>query len=498
MKKIQIILTSLVIAFLLGANSFAASGNIYVSKSSVYVGDTFSVSVNITSSAAWNIHVAASGPVSGCTINVADATADAKDDNKTFTSSCRATGAGIITLSLSGDITSASDGNAVYLSGSRTVTVTERPSQNNGENTGGNTGGNTSSNPGGNTSSNTGGNTSGNPGGNTSGNKSTTDGNKQPTSAKSTNNALSSISVDGYSLTIVDNNNYKLEVTHDVESINVKATAADAKAKVSGTGEHNIKDGENAIVVAITSESGAKNYINLTITRKDSFSLEDLDYIIAKKINNADIIISGDATVNSSDITKMKDSGMTFNLIYSNESKRLISGWVIDGSKIKKQKDFNTVVSFDSEYRKEILKLSNYSDGLIVSTHTPPDGARLRLYVGDKFKNGNLVNVYSYSSNELKMVGEEIEVRNGIVELNATDSNTYYLALSSNAGTKTNPKEVAEIDSQKEDNNGPLIAIIVGVLAVILLSIIVIFIIVKKKKKAKVFEIPRSNPFTFS
>ena len=482
MKKIQIILTSLVIAFLLGANSFAASGNIYVSKSSVYVEDTFSVSVSITSSAAWNIHVAASGPVSGCTINVADATADAKDDNKTFTSSCRATGTGIITLSLSGDVTSASDGNAVYLSGSRTVTVAERPSQNNGENTGGNTGGNTSDNP----------------GGNTSGNKSTTDGNKQPTSAKSTNNALSSISVDGYSLTKVDNNNYKLEVTHDIESVNVKATAADAKAKVTGTGEHNIKDGENAIVVAITSESGAKNYINLTITRKDSFSLEDLDYIIAKKINNADIIISGDATVNSSDITKMKDSGMTFNLIYSNESKRLISGWVIDGSKIKKQKDFNTVVSFDSEYRKEILNLSNYSDGLIVSTHTPPDGARLRLYVGDKFKNGNLVNVYSYSSNELKMVGEEIEVRNGIVELNATDSNTYYLALSSNAGTKTNPKEVAEIDSQKEDNNGPLIAIIVGVLAVILLSIIVIFIIVKKKKKAKVFEIPRSNPFTFS
>ena len=493
MKKIQIIIISLVAAFLLSANSFAASGNIYVSKSSVYVGDTFSVSVSITSSAAWNIHVAASGPVSGCTINVADATADAKDDNKTFTSSCRATGTGIITLSLSGDVTSASDGNAVYLSGSRTVTVTEKPSQNNDENTGGNTGGNTSGN--------TGGNTNSNPGGNTSGNKPTTDSDKGPTSAKSTNNELSSISVDGYSLTKVDNNNYKLEVTHDIESVNVKATAADAKAKVSGTGEHNIKDGENAIVVAITSESGAKNYINLTITRKDSFSLEDLDYIIAKKINNADIIISGDATVSSSDITKMKDSGMTFNLIYSNESKRLISGWVIDGSKIKKQKDFNTAVSFDSEYRKEILKLSNYSDGLIVSTHTPPDGARLRLYVGDKFKNGNLVNVYSYSSNKLKMVSEEIEVRNGIVELNATDSNTYYLALSSNADTKTNPKEVAEIDSQKEDNNGPLIAIIVGVLAVILLSIIVIFIIAKKKKKkkqAEVLEMPRSNPFNFS
>ena len=483
-KKIQIIIISLAAAFLLSANSFAASGNIYVSESNVYVNDTFSVSVSITSSAAWNIHVTASGPVSGCTINVADATADAKDDNKTFTASCRATGTGIITLSLSGDVTSASDGNAVYLSGSRTVTVTEKPSPDNNENTGGNTGGNTSSNP----------------GDNTSGNKPTTDGNKEPISTKSTNNELSSISVDGYSLTKVDNNNYKLEVTHDIESVNVKATAADAKAKVSGTGEHNIKDGENTIVVTITSESGAKNYINLTITRKNGFYLENLDYIIAKKINNADIIISGDTTVSSSDITKMKDSGMTFNLIYSNESKRLISGWVIDGSKIKKQNNFNTAVSFDSEYREEILKLSNYSNGLIVSTHTHPDGARLRLYVGNKFENGNLVNVYSYSSNELKMISEEIEVRNGIVELDTTDSNTYFLTLSSVASAKTKPNEVAEVDSQEEDNNGPLIAIIVGALAVILLSVIVIFIIIarKKKKQAEVPEMPRSNPFTLS
>jgi hypothetical protein len=480
-KKNQIILTSLVAAFLLGANSFAASGNIYVSKSSVYVGDTFSVSVSITSSAAWNIHVTASGPVSGCTINAADATADAKDTNKTFTSSCKATGTGTITLSLSGDVTSASNGNAVYLSGSRTVTVTKKPSSN--------TGGN-----------NTGGNTGSNTGGNTGGNKPTTGGNKKPTSNKSTNNKLGSISVDGYSLTKVNDNNYNLKVTHDIESVNVKATAADAKAKVSGTGKHNIKDGKNTIVVTITSESGAKNYINLTVTRKDGFYLEDLDYIIAKKINNADIIVGGDTKVSSFDIAKMKDSGMTFKLIYSNQSKRLISGWIIDGSKIGKGKDFNTTVSFDSEYRKEILKLSNYADGIIVSTHTPPDGSKLRLYVGDKFENGDLVNVYSYLPKELKKVSEEVEVKNGIVELDITGSNTYFLTMSSIASAETKPKEVAEIDSRKEDNNGPFIAIVVGALAAILLSVIVALIIVakKKKKQTEVSEVSQPNPFASS
>ena len=54
-----------------------AGANLSVSTNSVTKGGTFTVSVNMYGAAAWNIHVTASGPVSGCSINQADATADA-------------------------------------------------------------------------------------------------------------------------------------------------------------------------------------------------------------------------------------------------------------------------------------------------------------------------------------------------------------------------------------------------------------------------------------
>ncbi|UKI27702.1 MAG: hypothetical protein L6V91_03745 [Bacilli bacterium] len=127
MKKVKFLLVSLISIFAFSINVFAASGSLGVSSSNVYVGDSFTVTANVSSAAAWNIHVSANGPVSGCSINQADVTADAMDTNKTFSATCTATGTGTITITLSGDVTSASDGNAVNVSGSRSVTVSAKP-----------------------------------------------------------------------------------------------------------------------------------------------------------------------------------------------------------------------------------------------------------------------------------------------------------------------------------------------------------------------------------
>ena len=126
MKKLKFLFVALISLFIFKCNVLAASGTMSVSKESVYVGDTFTVTVNASSVAAWNIHVTADGPVSDCLINQADATADAKDTNKEFSATCTATGAGTITLTLSGDVTSASDNNAVDLASTKTVTVTTK------------------------------------------------------------------------------------------------------------------------------------------------------------------------------------------------------------------------------------------------------------------------------------------------------------------------------------------------------------------------------------
>lgn len=242
MKRIKTILTMVFIALILTFNNnvFAATGALSTSASKVYVGDSFTTTVYTISAAAWNIHVSASGPVSGCSINEVGDTGDESNKNKTFTATCKATGTGTITISLSGDVSQAMDNHDITnspLSGTKTVTVTEKPAP-----------------------------------------APTPTPTPTPTPAKeetkkeevkSDNNKLKEISVEGFELLKIDDNNYSLTVTNDVEKINISATAEDAKAVVIGIGEKELTVGENNIEVVVTSEDGKQNKISLKIIRKE-------------------------------------------------------------------------------------------------------------------------------------------------------------------------------------------------------------------------------------
>ena len=63
------------------------------------------------------------------------------------------------------------------------------------------------------------------------------------------NNNLKSISVDGYQLVKVNNNNYTLTVTNDITNVEVSAIAEDSKAQVSGTGVKELKVGETVLAI---------------------------------------------------------------------------------------------------------------------------------------------------------------------------------------------------------------------------------------------------------
>ena len=84
----------------------------------------------------------------------------------------------------------------------------------------------------------------------------------------SSNNKLKSLVVDGQEVTKVDNNTYTLTVPYNTTNINIKATAVDGKAIIKGAGAHNLKVGQNVIKITVTSESGEKNNITLTVTRE--------------------------------------------------------------------------------------------------------------------------------------------------------------------------------------------------------------------------------------
>lgn len=86
---------------------------------------------------------------------------------------------------------------------------------------------------------------------------------------KSSDKKLKSLTVEGYNLIRVDDNNYTLSVRNEISSINVQATANDLKAKVEGTGVYELIVGDNPITITVTAEDGSKNTIKIVITREE-------------------------------------------------------------------------------------------------------------------------------------------------------------------------------------------------------------------------------------
>ena len=266
MKKIRklVITIILTLIFIATKDVYAASGNLSVSSSSVNSGDSFKAIVSVSGAASWNVHVSASGPVSGCSINEADASGNAKNTDNTFTTTCTTTGEGTVTIVLTGDVTSESDDNATYISGTKTVTVTKKqgplpsqvvkPSQQQNQ-----------------TQNQT---------------QTNTKDDKKEEVKKSNNNKLKELAVVGYDLIKTDDNNYRLSVGYDVDSIIIKAVAEDEKAAITGNGEHIIQVGENKIELVITAEDGTQNKINIIVNRKEEIVEEPTEPVNTIGENN--------------------------------------------------------------------------------------------------------------------------------------------------------------------------------------------------------------------
>lgn len=293
---------------------------------------------------------------------------------------------------------------------------------------------------------------------------------QQPQNNLSKNNNIKSLSVDGYELVKIDNNNYTLSVGNDVTSINVNATAEDGKAKVSGTGTHEINVGENNIEVVITSESGSQNKINIKVSRKDGYYLEDLESILKNdKVTDVNIIINADSKISKEEISKIKNSKKVIKLNYFDESKKLIYSWTINGKEIKDVSEFVTTITNSSEYSKEIYKLSNYADGIYVNfKHSGelPTGTKIKLYVGDRFENDSLVNVYHYNNKKLDFVKGSLKVVEGYIEFDIQHCSEYFLTMSN----------IGMIEKQESSMN---VSTILAIIELIVIILLVVFLIIK-------------------
>lgn len=107
--------------------------------------------------------------------------------------------------------------------------------------------------------------------------------NSKPTKKKSSNNNLSSLTIEGYNLDKEfkkDVTEYSVVVENDVKKIKINAQLDDSSAKVEGTGEVEVKEGNNKIEIKVTAEDGSTKTYVINVTVKE---LNPVEVTIDKK-----------------------------------------------------------------------------------------------------------------------------------------------------------------------------------------------------------------------
>lgn len=276
MKKKSIIIIFIIAIFFAINNYSQAAGTVSLTtnKTSAYVGDEFSISVNLSGASVATLTTRItvdtskveyiSGPSNSNYSNgrVIYTWTDPNGGSSPISSGTiatfrfRAKATGTANFSVSGDFYDANENAVKPTFSGKSVTISEVPTSNPPDNTtGGNTttGGGSTSTP----STNTGGNTNSN----------------TSTSSVSTNAFLKSLqlNVEGISPKFSRNvTQYYITVSNSVNSINISATPESGSAKVAVSGNTGLKIGLNKISILVTAQDGkTKKTYTINVTKTD-------------------------------------------------------------------------------------------------------------------------------------------------------------------------------------------------------------------------------------
>ena len=170
----------------------------------------------------------------------------------------------------------------------------------------------------------------------------------------SSNNYLSSLSIDGYTLDPVFNKDtleYSVSLKVDTTKINVSATTEDNKASVKGIGEVAVNDGPNTIIVVVTAENGnEKQYkINATVLEPEPIEIKlgNKKYTVVRKESIENIpsgFVETKISLENQDILAYKSDTAKLTLVALKDETGKISLFIYDTVN-KSFKEFKEVKS---------------------------------------------------------------------------------------------------------------------------------------------------------
>lgn len=297
MKKFLYVISTLFIFLgLLVPKTFAYTFEVSATSYSVTVGNSITLNIKVGDAAGkFNISSSDSSVVSV-------STGSAWIDNTTQSITLKGNKAGSATIYVTADDVTTYAGDSVSITKQLNITVNPKPTTNGGGNSGGTT--------------------------------------IQP-KQKSSNNFLTSITIDGLKLEEEfdkEKLEYTLNIPAETEKIKINAQLADSNATVTGTGEVNVSAGINTFEIVVTAENGSKRTytIKATLLELDPLKvkIDNKEYTIIRKRKDLPKIseynVEKDITIKDNTIEGYYNEKLKYNLVGLKDNKGNINYYIYD------------------------------------------------------------------------------------------------------------------------------------------------------------------------
>jgi len=191
-------------------------------------------------------------------------------------------------------------------------------------------------------------------------------GNKTTSTKKdlSSDNTLSSLSIDGVNLEPAFNKNttsYNVNLEAGVTKINVKATPNDKSAKVTGIGEIEVSEGNNNIEVVVTAENGSTKTYTITANVKEydpiNVKVENSKYTVVRNIKNVTAPNGYEETkikIKGEEVPAFKNKTTGYTLVLLKDDKGNQNFYIYKDKKyiLYKEYTFNKIILYPMELKK--------------------------------------------------------------------------------------------------------------------------------------------------
>lgn len=208
----------------------------------------------------------------------------------------------------------------------------------------------------------------------------------------SKNNNLKSLSVSGYNISPSFKSSvteYKVDVNSNTEQVTINASKEDSKASISGTGTHEVSEGENKFNITVTAENGStKTYsiiVNVIDPNPIKTTIDNKEYTVVKRESTLEAPTGYEKTqidINEQKIPAFYNEITDFTLVGLKDAEGKIELFIFDKEN-KEYKKYSEAAldtfkiyplkidkQFDETYKKTNIKINDIDFEAMMQTNS--------------------------------------------------------------------------------------------------------------------------------